>query len=392
MNNWVQFLLSVYDHGGYLPDASVGNAYSDMMIGSPETPMIVGAYMKGIRKYDIKKAYSAIIKQHTVDGVPYYQKDGIARYKGIPNIELYRSKGSVPYSASQTLEYCYQDWCVAQMALAMNRPDEAQIFTAGAHNYRNVWDAQTSFMRYRNADGTFPAKFNPFSINGFTEATAWQYLWFVPHDVQGLINLMGGDARFCETLDYVFKKSRKANFSMDALATKADCYLNYGNEPDMQPAHLFNYAGMPWLTQYWAREVLDYTYGLRPHDGYLGDEDQGQLGSWFVFVAMGLFHVNGGAPLEPFYDLSSPLFDRIVIHLDHRYYEGKTFTIRTMNNSSWNRYIQRAKLNGMPLNQCWVYHKDIVKGGELVLEMGPSPNTSWTASGPRPPSMTKAGV
>ena len=367
----------------------MGNAYSDMMIGSPETPMIVGAYMKGIRQYDVEKAYAAIIKQHTVDGVPYYQKDGIVRQKGIPNIELYRNKGYVPYSASQTLEYCYQDWCVAQMAIAMDKANDAEKFTAGAHNYRNVWDANTGFMRYRNGTGSFPAEFNPFSINGYTEATAWQYLWFVPHDVQGLINLVGGDARFCERLNYAFKMSRKANFSMDALATKADVYLNYGNEPDMQVAHLFNYAGMPWLTQYWAKEVLDCTYGLRPHDGYLGEEDQGQLGAWFVFVSMGLFHVNGGASVEPFYDLSSPLFDSIVIHLDQRYYKGRTFTIRTVGNSDWNRYIQRATLNGVPLTQCWIYHKDIVKGGELVLEMGPAPNIDWAANGPRPPSMTK---
>ncbi|MCK5776526.1 MAG: glycoside hydrolase family 92 protein, partial [Bacteroidales bacterium] len=208
----------------------------------------------------------------------------------------------------------------------------------------------------------------------YVESNAWQFSWFAPHDLKGLINLIGKE-EFNSRLEEGFKNSRPY-FTSD--------YVNIGNQPNMEAPWLFNYSGKPWLTQYWVREVLDNYFGTDPIDGYHGDEDQGQMGSWFVMSAMGLFQMDGGASTEPVYELSGPIFEKITIQLDPKYYSGKEFVIEAKNSSSENRYIQSATLNGVVLDKFWFKHSDLVKGGKLVLEMGSKPNKQWAKNSVHP--------
>jgi len=276
---------------------------------------------------------------------------------------------------SNTLEYGYDDFCVAQMAKALGKEDDYQRFLQRSRNYRNVFDPAVGYMRQKHQDGRWVEKFNPFSSAGFVEGNSWQYTWFVPHDLQGLIQLLGRD-EFNRRLNQGLEDSAPSNFN----ATHdrfADFPVNHGNQPNMQAAWLFNYSGKPWLTQKWVREILQRYYGLGPIDGYPGDEDQGQMGAWFVMSAMGLFQMDGGTSVRPIYDLASPIFDRVTIHLDPDYYPGGQFVIETKNNSAQNRYIQSATLNGQPWNKPWLYQAQVVQGGKLILELGPEPNPAW---------------
>jgi predicted alpha-1,2-mannosidase len=226
-----------------------------------------------------------------------------------------------------------------------------------------------------------------FSGTGYLEGNAWQYSFFNPHDVQGILNLMGKD-EFNTRLNDGFVKSSKFNFNADG-----DIYdrvpINHGNQPNMQAAWLFNYSGKPWLTQFWSREIMDKYYGTTPIHGWLGDEDEGQMGAWFVMSAMGLFETEGGTSAKPFYEIGSPLFEKITIQLDPEYYPGKTFTIEAKNTSATNRYVQSAMLDGKPLNKPWFYHSELVDGGKLELVMGDHPNEKWgSAPNEAPPSMS----
>jgi putative alpha-1,2-mannosidase len=206
-----------------------------------------------------------------------------------------------------------------------------------------------------------------------------------------LINLIGRK-EFNRRLNSDFEKSRPNNFNATG-DRMADFPINHGNQPNMQAAYLFNYSGAPWLTQLWAREIMARYYGTGPIDGYPGDEDQGQMGAWYVMSAIGLFEMDGGAATEPTYEIGSPIFDRVTIHLDRKYYKGGMFVIKAENNSKDNPYIQSATLDGKALNKPWFRHSELVDGGELVLEMGPEPNKKW-GSGleDAPPSMTPKNI
>jgi predicted alpha-1,2-mannosidase len=244
----------------------------------------------------------------------------------------------------------------------------------------------------KHADGSWVKEWTPFcctsfSGSGYLEGNAWQYSFFNPHDVQGILNLMGKD-EFNKRLNDGFVKSSKFNFNADG-----DLYdrvpINHGNQPNMQAAWLFNYSGKPLLTQFWSREIMDKYYGTTPIHGWLGDEDEGQMGAWFVMSAMGLFETEGGTSAKPFYEIGSPLFEKITIQLDPKYYPGKTFTIEAKNTSAANRYIQSAMLDGKPLNKPWFYHSELVDGGKLELVMGDKPNEKWgSAPNEAPPSMS----
>ena len=212
------------------------------------------------------------------------------------------------------------------------------------------------------------------------EGNSWQYTWYVPHDVPGLVEAIGRDTFNCR-LEEGFEKSRKHKFAAHAFdryqPVPFEYYINHGNEANMQASFLFNYSGKPWLTQKYSREILDAFYGDTPYEGLGGDEDEGQMGAWFVIASMGLFEVDGGVTSEPQFDLSSPLFDKVVIHIDPRYHGGKSFVIKAINNSPQNVYIQSATLNGTPLQKPKIKFKDVVAGGTLILKMGPKPNTHW---------------
>jgi putative alpha-1,2-mannosidase len=229
------------------------------------------------------------------------------------------------------------------------------------------------------------------------EGNAAQYTWFVPHDVPGLIRLIGGAAPFTRKLNESFEKARVHGFVSGDFKDPAEqerlrrVYINYGNQPCMETPFLFNFSGAPWLTQYWTRQLIDSLYsGISPQKGYGGDEDQGLMGALSVLLKIGIFSTNGGACDRPYYEISSPVFDRITIHLDPKYYPGKQFVIETKNNGPDHCYIESARLNGQPLNKPWLYHETLIKGGKLVLVMGTTPDKKWgsdPASAPPSPDM-----
>jgi predicted alpha-1,2-mannosidase len=366
---WVNSELELNDRGGWLARGPAGLRYSGIMVAEHEISLIVSAWQKGIRNFDAEKAFQAIKHVQTTPGFNFYGKDG--GYVGNEKIEVYDKLGYMPIEDGQvslTLEYAYDDWCTAQLARALGKMDDYNFFLKRAQNYRHVWDSSVGYFRPRHRDGTWVADFSPFDSKNYTEGTAWQYAWFVPHDMKGLVELMG-EREFIRRLEEGFENSRPRFDSEDK-------YVNVGNQPNMQAPWLFNYAGAPWLTQKWVREVMEHSFGDGPQ-GYVGDEDQGQSGAWYTMSAMGLFEMDGGCALRPIYEIGSPVFDRVVIHLDPKYYPGRRFVIEARHNSPQNVYIQSATLNGKAINQPWIYHSDVMKGGELVLEMGPQPNKNW---------------
>ena len=367
-DKWVRSLLEIYRVGGWLPKGPTGIEYSSIMVASHEIPLIVSAYQKGIRNYDVQTAWEAMKHIQTTPGRRHEGGGHVGNMQLAPYMEL----GYVPVEAgpvSNTLEYAYDDWCVAQMAKALGKEADYQRFMKRAQNYRNVFDPSVKFARQKHKDGKWVKGFDPFSHDGFVEGNSWQYTWFVPHDLEGLAELMGGRQKFIDRLNEGFLQSRSAKF--------VSKWVHHGNQPNMQAPYLFNYVGAPWLTQKWVREVMNEYYGTGPLDGYPGDEDQGQMGAWYVMSAMGLFQMKGGASVTPVYEIGSPIFDRVVIHLDTDYYPADKFVIEARNNSPENVYVQSAVLDGRPLQKPWFTHSDLVDGGKLVLHMGPDPNKKW---------------
>jgi predicted alpha-1,2-mannosidase len=375
-NQWVKSLLEIYSRGGWLPKGPGGIEYTSIMVASHEIPLIVNAYQNGIRNYDTELAYQAIKRIQLVPG----RAHPCGGHVGNRNLKSYRDIGYVPADegpVSNTLEYAYDDWCVAQMAKSMQQQDDYDYFMKRSQNYKNVFDPTSGYVRPKYKGGPWLQDFVPvveaigkedsFGSKDYIEGNAWQYSWLAPHDIAGLVRLMG-EIEFNNRLDRGFEQSRP-NFVSE--------FINHSNQPNMQAAFLFNYSGKPWLTQKWVREILDNYYGLGPVNGYPGDEDQGQMGAWFVMSALGLFQMDGGANAEPFYEIASPLFEEATIHLDQNYHKGKQFVIRAKGVSAKNRYIQSATLNGKPLNAAWFYSEEAMLGGELVLKMGPKPNKKW---------------
>ena len=397
IREWVHFLLDMYRDGGLIPRGPSGHNYTFGMIGAHSTPFIVGAYMKGIRDFDTELAYAGMRKNAFPGGL--MSKAGYEHDTCIDGcVEYYIERGYIPDDreskhgwhsdgAAMTLEYAYDDWCLAQMAQVLNRQEDYELFMKRARNYENPYDQSTGLMRPRNSDGSWIEPFEPFGPKGWCEGNAWQYTWFVPHDMEGLIRLMGGRDPFVRKLDFAFEQSAPNDF---IRRHGPGSHVNYDNQPAQQLAHLFNYAGAPWLTQKWVRRVKSQAFGgITPERGYRGDDDSGQASGLSALLAIGLFQVRGGAAVEPVYEIASPVFDKVTIHLDRRYYPGKEFTIVTRNNSKRNMFIQSARLDGQPWDRPWFYHRHLVDGGTLELELGPEPNRRW-GSRPEdaPPSMT----
>ncbi len=369
-NQWVRSLLEMYDHGGWLSKGPAGLEYSDIMVASNEIALIVAAYQKGIRNYDIEKAYEAVRHIQTEQGRPHE----CGGYVGNHDLDTYKKLGYVPAinaprvspfkeRISKTLDYAYDDWCVAQMAKALGKEEDYEYFMKRSENYKNIFDANVGYMRPKYADGTWVKDFNPYVVKTrdhayFTEGNSWQFTFLVPHDIHGIVKLLGKE-RFNKRLNDGFEGSRQYKFRMPGHAYShydpkiPDYTVNMGNEPGVQAPYLFNYSQAPWLTQKWVREVMEIYYGLGPVDGYPSDEDQGKGGSWYVMSAIGLFEMQGGAAVKPIYEIGSPLFNKIVIHLDKEYYSGGKFIIEAKNNSKENVYIQSATLDGKPLNKPW---------------------------------------
>lgn len=407
--SFVNSMLLMYDDGGLIPRGPSGGNYTYVMTGASSTPFIVSAYMKGIRGFDIEKAYEGLRKNHMPGGLMSkagYEHD---TNKG-GGIEEYIDKGYIPYplneepygfhedGSGQTLEYAYQDWALSEMASSMGLSDDHEMFSARAYNYKNIWHADSSWMWIRDHHGRWKEPFDILTYgDGFVESNAAQCTWWVPHDIQGLCNLMGGREFFTEKLNRSFELAQIHNFtSGTAHAQERErelrrVYINYGNQQNMHPAWLFNYSGSPWLSQFWARKVTEKIYsGLSPDHGYNGDEDQGLMSALAVLLKTGISSVNGGASEEPFYEIGSPIFDRITINLNPDYYPGEKFVIEAENNGPAKFYIQSAYLNGNLHDRPWVLHETVINGGLLKLEMGEEPNKEWgNLLHQTPPSMTK---
>jgi predicted alpha-1,2-mannosidase len=384
----IQSLLNAYDEGGWLPKW-MSPGYRDAMIGTHTASVIVDAYFKGIRDFDVNKAYEAMWK----DAMVKSEQGG----RGRLGIEYYKTLGYIPTdkikeATSRTLEFAYDDFCVAQMAKALGKEKDYEIFIERAKNYRNVYDETTSFMRGRNRDGSWLEPFNPIEWGGtYTEGCAWQYSWSVQHDVQGLINLMGGRKIFSKKLDALFSTPshfvdvgsyKRIIHEMTEMVLADMGQYAHGNEPVHHVIYLYNYAGQPWKAQKWARRVMEELYGPGP-DGYCGDEDNGQMSAWYIFSVLGFYPV---CPGEPFYAIGSPLFKKTTLYLPN----ARTFIIEATDNSKSNRFIQSAKLNGENFSKTWISHSTIINGGKLEFIMGPQPNKNWGSGiGDAPFSLTK---
>lgn len=374
IDNWVTTQLEMYKHTGWTSKGPAGIEYSGIMEGSHEIAMMVAAYQKKIRK-DGEKIYEAVHKMVTQPGGTH----PCGGTYGQIDLDAYNKFGYMPSEinvVSKTLDYAYDDYCVAQLAKSLGKKRDADFLEKRSMNYKNVYHPEYKYVCSKDSLGNWDSHFDVFSNKGFIEGNSWQYSWYVPHDIPGMIELIGKE-RALERLFQGFEKSIKHNFSAHIFdrtqGQSAEFYINQGNEVNMNAAFVFNYLGKPSLCQNYTREILDRFYGCSPYKGWEGDEDEGQLGGWFVMSAMGLFEMNGGVSVHPELDITSPLFEKITITLDNRYYQGKEFIIEAKNNSPENRYIQSARLNGKLLKNLRIPFESIIKGGKLVLEMGNTP-------------------
>lgn len=372
----VKSLLAFYDKGGWLPKGIFAGEYTSVMVAEHGIPWIVGAWNAGIRDFDFNKAYKAM--RHVQTALPQESHSGGGRV-GNESLVAYMKHGYVPLQTdiyqsyvSNTLEYAYDDWCLAQAAKILDKTIDYELFMKRSQNWRNIFDPKSGFMRPKNVDGTWHEPFSPYHTPGFVEGNAWQFSWFVPQDVDGLVDAIGKE-RFIMRLDSAMYKSQKVNFN--ALGDNFSKYpINHGNQPNMQSCYLFNYAGAPWLTQKWARAIQEKYYGTGVRDAYPGDEDQGQMSAWYVMSTLGLFQMDGGASTNPQYELGSPRFEKATIHLSDNYYGGNTFVIEAKNASRDNKYIHSVLLNGKKLNSWKFPQKELIKGGTLIIEMKDFPS------------------
>jgi putative alpha-1,2-mannosidase len=421
IRNWI----SRYEETGWLPS-------SGAMIGHHSTAVIVDSYFRGVRDYDIEKAYEGMKKNHneatmipwkdemyTTELEQCYFDNGFypalpAKKNFNPNEQLDKYE-KLPYqsrwmpepgveewvkevdgwhrrqSVSVTLEHCYDDWCLAQMAKELGKEDDYQLFMKRALSYQNLYKPEIGLMAPKSADGQWVEPFDPKYSGGFAgegyfaEGNSWAYSWHVQHDPQGLINLMGGDEKFIDKLNELFVTGHRMD-KLQFLAQFPDMtglmgMYCHGNEPSFHVPYMYSYAGQPWMTQNKVRQLMELWYDTTPF-GLSGDEDGGSMSSWYVLNAIGIYPQ---CPGRPIFDIGSPIFEETTINVG----DGKTFIIEAKNVSAQNKYIQSATLNGKQHNQAWINHADIVQGGKLVLEMGSRPNKNWgSAPDVRPPSMT----
>lgn len=366
--------LEMYEKTGWTSKGAAGIEYSGIMEGSHEMALMTSAYLKGIVKKDADIAYAAMRKNMEVE--PGAVCGG---NPGNPQISTYARMGYVPIEygvTSKTLDYAYDDWCVAQIAAFLNKQSDFDFFMKRSGNWRNVFNPANRYVTPKKEDGSYVANFDRFSVSHFVEGNAWQYSFYVPHDIPGVVTAMGKDT-FVTRLKEGFKKSVFHKFAAHALdrtqGQSAEYYINHGNEVNMQAAYLFNYANRPDLTQYYTRKILNTFYDASPYVGWNGDEDEGQMGAWYVMSALGLFEMNGGTSPDLRVDITSPLFTDMTINLDPRFFKGKQFVIKAHNNSPKNIYIKSIKLNGRTLSNNHISFKDITAGGRLELFMSASP-------------------
>jgi len=375
-SKWVKSQLAMYDANGWLAKGPAGMNYVPVMVAEHEIPLIVGAYQMGIRDFDSEKAFSAVYKMQTTPA----QKVGLG-FAGNRDLEAYLKYKYVPYDKgrfSNTLEYAYDDWTVAQFAKSLGKTLPAKEFTLRSEYWKNAIDKESGYAKLKKSDGSWFPDFDPFKSGAnehYVEGNAWQLTYFVPQDVPGLAKYIGED-RFVDRLSWGFGESNRLRFN-----APGDQYWDYpviqGNQQSMHFAFLFNWAKKPWLTQRWSRAIIDRYYGYDLANAYLGDEDQGQMSAWFVMASLGLFQTDGGCSVDPVYEIGSPIFPKVVIDLGSQYGRGKSFTIEAKKVSRDNKYIQSATLNGKVWKSFKFPASELLKGGSLILTMGPKPNEAW---------------
>jgi predicted alpha-1,2-mannosidase len=383
-------LANTYKESGWLPEwASPG--HRDCMIGSNSAPIIADAFLKGnVNEKDVATLLEAVLKNANVnEGRP-------VKSVGREGVDYYNKLGYVPYdvgineNAARTLEYAYADFTIAAMTEKLNKPELSERFYKQSKNYEKLFDPETKWMRGKNEDGTFQSPFNPLKWgDAFTEGNSLHYSWSVFHDIQGLINLMGGNDDFTKMLDNVFTMPPKFDdsyygFTIHEIREMQIVNMgNYahGNQPIQHMIYLYNYANQPWKAQEMVRMVMDKLYAATP-DGYCGDEDNGQTSAWYVFSALGFYPVTPGVPE---YVIGSPLFDKVTMHLQN----GNTFRIEAENNMDNNHFIQSMKLNNATYNNTWIDYNEIQKGGALYFKMDATPNKDFgNSTSSKPFSLT----
>jgi len=345
-------LISLADESGrgYFERWELMNAYSGCMIGNPALSVLADAYVKGIRDYDVEKAY-----QYAVNTSKRFGNDKLG-YTG------------PPFSISNTLEYAYTDWCISQLANELGKKEDAQLFREKGQAYRHIFDSEKRWFRPRMEDGSWeewPENARTKEWYGTIESNPYQQGWFVPHDIPGMIELMGGRDSVLEDLTAFFEKTPEHMLWND--------YYNHANEPVHLVPFLFNHLDAPWMTQKWTRHICEKAY-KNSVEGIVGNEDVGQMSAWYVLAAAG---IHPSSPGNTRYEITSPLFNDVEFALDPHYFSGKSFKIKAHDNSPENGYIQKALLNGKPYNKCFIDFQDIVSGGMLELFMGPEPNKEW---------------
>lgn len=372
---WVNSQLAMYDAYGWLAKGPAGMNYVPVMVAEHEIPQMVSAYQMGVRGFDPNHVLAAAVKMQTTPAQKVFT--GFAGNRDLVPYEKHHYVPSDSGRFSNTMEYSYDDWTVGQLAKSLGKTNVYNKFNDRGYWWKNAIDS-AGYCHMKLSNGQWTKKFDPFRSGAnehYVEGNAWQLTFFVPQDIPSLIGMIGKQ-KFIDRLEWGFAQSEPWRYN-----GMNDQYWDYpvvqGNEQSMHFAFLFNWAGKPWSTQKWSRSILDRFYGYDVSNAWLGDEDQGQMSAWLVMTSIGLFQTDGGARVNPIYEIGSPLFNKIEIDLGQRFGRGKKFTITAKGASRGNMYVQSAVLNGKVLNTFKFPASELLKGGSLVLQMGPEPNKKW---------------
>ena len=367
VGDMVQSFIAFYEQNGRLPVWNFWGSETDMMIGYHAVPVIVDAYIKGIGNFDAEKALEACIATSNIDeyrGIGSYKKNGYIPYNVT---DKYNSEN---WSLSRTLEYAFDDFCIAEMAQKMGKTDIANEYYKRSQNYRNVFNPATGFMQPIDDKGVFQPNFNPDEYTAhICESNAWHYFWSVQHDIKGLVSLTGGQEKFAAKLDSMFTYVPAGNEELPIFSTGMIGQYAHGNEPSHHVIYLYNKVRQPWKAQKYAAQVMHELYFNAPA-GLCGNEDCGQMSAWYVFSAMGFYPVN---PVSGEYEIGTPLFPEMRLNLSN----GKTFTVLAPNVSRENIYIQSVTVNGQPYDKSYITHQQIMDGATVEFVMGNQPGKIW---------------
>ena len=381
MSNWLYTFEQTYRRGGWLPVGNPGMKYFRVMVGSPAIPFIASAWQHGIRDFDASLLAEAIAHQQTAPKVELEDgtqlgNESYPDYIDLGYVPLYTDgKGfdgpNYQSYVSNTMEYSFQDWCAASFLRHNGYEDLADTLFRRSSSWKNLFDSLTGFIRPRLRDGSFIEDFDPYKAPGFCEGSSWQFTWYVPHDMEGLIEMMG-ERSFINKLEWGMSESAKRNFNATGDDfTKAT--INHGNQTNMQSAYLFSFTSEPYRTNRWAREIQERYYGIEERDAYPGDEDQGQMSSWYVLSSLGFFEMDGGCSDNPMLCVGSPAFEQVEINLSPGYYKGKKLVIKAPGTSPSRCYVKSATIDGNEIDPRFISWNRLKQGGQICFEMSDRP-------------------